>query len=141
MPTPGRCFYRSHIFLFQLATREVPFQEFDDVDIYPLLSKGKRPQKPYPFEAPGFTPDVWRIAEMCWHQKPKKRPAVHTVLRRLEDIANGGECTCTSARNPCVTFIWLLKHRQGVSRRGLYDSEDLPSCANCVWVGGERRGD
>jgi len=62
------------------------------------VSGGKRPEKPQHFEAPGLTPEVWEIAEMCWHDDPKKRPEAHTVLQHLEDLANSSTCTYTRAR-------------------------------------------
>jgi len=92
-------------FLLQLATGKMPLPGLFDSQVLVLLSKGKRPQKPHPFKAPGFTPDVWRIAGMCWHEKPKKRPTAHAVLRYLEDIATGGEYVRTTAGNPCVTHL------------------------------------
>ena len=83
-------------------TRNVPFPEFTDPNVAILVSEGKRPPKPLYFEAPGLTPEVWKIAEMCWHEKPAERPEVHTVLQYLEDLANPGACVRASAVGPCI---------------------------------------
>lgn len=82
------------------------------------VSEGRRPEKPKRFDAPGLTPEVWKVAEMCWHQDPKKRPEAHTVLRHLEDITNSGTFASirahTSARGPLA----------GV-RRGTYNGREV----------------
>ena len=125
-------FQRSCIIsLFQLASGKVPFPGRMGETLCNLVP-GERPQKPYPIEAPGFTPDVWKIAEMCWDQNPKKRPAVRTVLRHFEGLVNGGGYACASTGDPCMTFFFF--RRQRVPRGGLYGWEDFRSCANYVWV-------
>ena len=87
----GVCYHWSQFFPFQLATGKLPFPEFaSPYHVHSLVLQGERPSKPHRIEAPGFTPEVWRVAEMCWHEKPNKRPTVHTVLRYLEDIVNAG---------------------------------------------------
>jgi len=91
------CSHQSHItFPSKLVTGKPPFPESLDSNIRLLLSEGKRPQEPGYVWAPGITPGVWKVAEMCWHDEPKERPPVHTVLQDLEDIANAGGYTRTS---------------------------------------------
>ena len=43
---------------------------------------------------------------MCWHEKPKKRPAVRTFPRHLEGIAKGGGYAYTSAGDSQMTFFF-----------------------------------
>ena len=78
---------------FQLVTRSTPFPKLTNFNVMIQVSDGLRPEKPRHFEAPGLTPEVWEIAEMCWHEDPKKRPDAHTVLRHLEDLASSGTRT------------------------------------------------
>ena len=78
---------------FQLTTGKMPFPERTDPNVTILVFQGKRPSKPRRFEAPGITPEIWKIAEKCWHQKAKERPEVKTVLQDLENIVNAGGCT------------------------------------------------
>ena len=70
----------------------MPFPEHTDPNVKKIISKGKRPQKPRRFEAPGMTPAVWKIAERCWHENAKERPEVNAVLQYLEGLANPGVC-------------------------------------------------
>ena len=58
-----------------------------------MVSKGKRPPKPRPFEAPGLTPAVWKIAKKCWSEKAKDRPEIDAVIQYLGGIATTGMCT------------------------------------------------
>jgi len=90
---------RSHLFRFQLVTRSAPFPKLTNFSVMIQVSEGIRPEKPQHFEAPGLTPEVWEIAEMCWHEDPERRPEAHVVLQHLEDLANSGTLTyiCTRA--------------------------------------------
>lgn len=86
----------------QLATGKVPFPEYTTLNVSLVTSKGKRPLKPARFEAPGITPEVWKIAKKCWHQKAEKRPEAHVVLRDLETLLQVNVCTrCT-----CTCLPW-----------------------------------
>ena len=73
-------------------TGKLPFPEARDTDILPMVSKGKRPQKPRDFDAPGTSKAVWKVAEKCWHNDVGKRPEVKEVLQRLDNIDDPGEC-------------------------------------------------
>lgn len=57
-----------------------------------MVLEGGRPHKPRHFDAPGMTPDVWKIARKCWHKKTEERPDVHAVLESLESLVNPGMC-------------------------------------------------
>ena len=74
-------------------TGRVPFPDFTDPQVAVMVGKGKRPQRPRSFDAPGITPGVWAVAKKCWHQEAEQRPEVKTVLQNLEVIANPGERT------------------------------------------------
>jgi len=89
-------------FGFQLATGKMPFPEFTDHNVVVMIMRGKRPQMPHSFDAPGMTPAVWKVAQKCWHEKAMERPEVNTVLRSLEDLANSG--TCGNNQRACLEW-------------------------------------
>lgn len=72
----------------------MPFPEFTDQNVIVMVAGGKRPSKPDPFEAPGITPEVWKIAQKCWNEKENERPEVDAVLKMLESLPKSGVCTC-----------------------------------------------
>ena len=87
MKPPG-----SDRFPLQLVTGRIPFPEFSHHNVIIMILKGRRPQKPRHFDAPGMTLAVWKIAQQCWHDKADERPEVNAVLRSLEDLADAGMC-------------------------------------------------
>lgn len=107
----------------QLATRNIPFPELTDANVMILVLEGERPPKPHRFEVPGMTPEVWKIAEMCWHEKPKKRPEVRTVLQHLQDLANPGARTYIFAGCPYIScyLCYVSAHRE--HHEGYYKAE------------------
>jgi len=82
----------SDCFCFQLMTGKMPFPELTDHSVIVMISKGKRPQKPRSFDAPGMTPAIWKIAQKCWHAQARERPGVGAVLESLESLVNSGVC-------------------------------------------------
>ncbi|KAG6824792.1 hypothetical protein H0H92_005822, partial [Tricholoma furcatifolium] len=52
------------------------------------VSKGQRPKRPFSGSASrnfrGLTEDVWALIEACWTAHPMDRPAIDTVIQRLE---------------------------------------------------------
>ena len=94
-------------------TGKIPFPDLTDPNVIFPIIKGKRPQRPRNFDAPGITPGVWVVAKKCWHDRAKQRPEVKTVLQDLENIANAGEC----APRACFRLLrdliglWLSRPR------------------------------
>jgi hypothetical protein len=91
----------------QLATGRIPFPDYSDPKVTLVVSQGKRPRKPRPFEAEGITSKVWKVAKKCWHEKAAERPEVKLVLHDLEKISNPGVCThkaCTCSPWEIVDF-------------------------------------
>ena len=77
----------------KLATGKLPFHDSEDTTVVIMISKGKRPQKPAHFDAPGITQAVWRVAKKCWHESAKERPGTKEVIQELKNIASPGLCT------------------------------------------------
>ena len=71
----------------------MPFPNFTDHNVSVVVLRGKRPEKPRRFDAPGITPAVWKVAKKCWHEKASGRPEVKKVLEDLQKIANSGKRT------------------------------------------------
>ena len=107
-----------YIFRFQLVTRSAPFPRLTNFSVMIQVSDGMRPEKPQRFEAPGLTPDVWEIAETCWHKEPKERPEAHIVLQRLEDLASFGTDTHVRTHTPARGLL------AGV-RKGTHNGRDV----------------
>ena len=89
-------------FYLQLVTGKMPFPNATDYNVTVMISRGKRPQKPSRFDAPGISSAVWKVAKKCWDEKAKDRPEVHEVLQRLEKISNPGVCT----HKACTCSDW-----------------------------------
>ena len=82
----------------------MPYTGVPDSTVIVMVSKGKRPSKPRPFQAPGMTPAVWKLAQKCWNEKARDRPEVDTVLQYLQDVANIGGCS----HEACSCLPWEL---------------------------------
>ena len=74
----------------QLVTGKVPFPEYTDENVIVMIAKGGRPSRPRSFEAPGMTPEVWRIATKCWDENADQRPEASAVLQLLEPLSKSG---------------------------------------------------
>lgn len=89
----------SNLFRLQLVTgripfSEIPFSEHSHLVVLQRVLAGGRPPKPLLIVAPGMTPQVWDIAERCWHGEAQSRPDAKVVLQELEDMkAKTGVCT------------------------------------------------
>lgn len=80
-------------FCLKLVTGKVPFAEYTDQNVIVMIAKGKRPSRPHSFDAPGITPEVWKVAQKCWNGKVGERPEISTVLEMLEPLEKSGVCT------------------------------------------------
>jgi len=71
--------YSYGMILWELLTREMPFDDTETFTIPVLVTKGKRPK------IPKFTPKDWmKLVEKCWNQKPEKRPTFPQILDTLD---------------------------------------------------------
>jgi hypothetical protein len=80
------------LFLHQLKYRQVmtgtiPFNELADTAAMLKVTSGVRPERPTHAEVIGLTDGVWGLMEACWNQKWNERPAVSTVLSRLNEAS------------------------------------------------------
>jgi len=81
--------YSYGMILWELITREMPFDDTETFTIPVLVTKGKRPK------IPKTTPKEWsKLVKKCWDQKPEKRPTFPQILTILE-----GNWTAFHAKN------------------------------------------
>jgi len=82
--------YSYGMILWELITREMPFDDTETFTIPVLVTKGKRPK------IPKATPKDWtKLVKKCWEQKPEKRPTFPQILHILD-----GMWTSFHAKNP-----------------------------------------
>ncbi|KXS19920.1 kinase-like protein [Gonapodya prolifera JEL478] len=62
--------------LYELATRRLPFAEYNDKQVEEAVKKGERPI--IPKDVPKGYADVIRV---CWDQDPSKRPTFEKIVR------------------------------------------------------------
>ncbi|KAF9642298.1 kinase-like protein [Thelephora ganbajun] len=77
--------------IVELVTGKRPFHDIGDFVAKDWISRGERPPKPRPFDATEMAPEVWKIAQECWHQEANERPEANAVLRDLENLAKPGD--------------------------------------------------
>ncbi|KAJ3337005.1 hypothetical protein HDU93_001767 [Gonapodya sp. JEL0774] len=68
--------YAFGMVLYELATRRLPFAEFNDKQVEEAVKKGDRPI--IPKDVPKGYADVIRV---CWDQDPSKRPTFEKIVR------------------------------------------------------------
>jgi len=67
--------------MYHIFTGEIPFKEFDNMQVQEQIKQGKRPSMDKPF--PNGIPE---IIERCWDQDPNKRPRFDAICSKLNDI-------------------------------------------------------
>ncbi len=66
--------------LYELSSRQVPFQEDDnDIIVMEKIKRGSRPK------VPEDCPEVYGILlSHCWKQRPEARPDINSAMEALE---------------------------------------------------------
>ncbi|KAF9643163.1 kinase-like protein [Thelephora ganbajun] len=72
------------MFAVEVFTGKIPFEEQKNEAVVLRISQGGRPDMPANAQAVGLTGEMWKLLENCWHQNPKKRPAMGEVVRKWQ---------------------------------------------------------
>jgi len=64
----------------EVFTGDLPFGDVRHETAILMIVRGQRPERPHDCESRGFTPEIWKFIQKCWHPKPKKRPYIDTVV-------------------------------------------------------------
>ena len=64
----------------EIFTGELPFGDTRHETAILMIAQGQRPEKPRGAEPRGFTSEIWRFTQRCWHQNPTKRPKIDAVV-------------------------------------------------------------
>ena len=64
----------------KVFTGRVPFSDCAAVPAMVKIMTGYRPERPI---HPGFTDDLWTLAQRCWEVNPQDRPQVGSIIEQL----------------------------------------------------------
>ena len=90
------------MFVVEVLTGRIPFEELENEEVVLHILRGGRPQMPTNAQELGFTREMWKFLESCWHQNPKKRPTMQDVVMRWQRFVED------SVVAECVKFISLI---------------------------------
>ena len=96
------------MFVVEVFTGKMPFEEQKNEAVLLRISRGGRPEMPENAQAVGLTGEIWKLLERCWQQNPKKRPTMAEVVRRWQmfvenDDSGGGATECVQI----TLVIWI----------------------------------
>ena len=69
--------------VYELITRQRPYEGFNNDFVKENVAKGVRPAKPRFYQCPI---ELWKLIEECWKHGPKARPSMSEVKPKLEHI-------------------------------------------------------
>ena len=139
------------MFATEVFTGKIPFGEQKNEDVVINILAGARPKMPGNAQDVGLTGEMWKLLEDCWHQNPKKRPAMKEVVKRLQKFVEGNtvtECVQTSSyvephTHPCLNSLKIDIGNHHLLRKGertvallgrrlapFYLRQDLPSVSS-----------
>ena len=76
--------YSLGMVIYEVLSRRVPFYQYEDLSIFEKVMQGDRPNRAEGVEGIWFTDDIWNLLERYWVPRPRMRPSIGDVLRRLE---------------------------------------------------------
>ena len=122
------------MFAVEVYTGKVPFEEEPPAMAPWRILKGERPEIPEDAERMGLTKEIRELLERCWHQNPKKRPAMKEVVRKWRRFVDNEDAgAANDTRNfwiPVPAFLDKVRRTPpttGPSRPQSEGSEQVPS--------------
>jgi serine/threonine protein kinase len=76
--------YSYGMIMFEILSRELPFEDEEPGTVALLVSRGERPSAAL---RPDTPPEFKDLMLQCWDQDPQKRPTFPTILERLESTS------------------------------------------------------
>ena len=98
------------MFAVEVLTGRVPFEGLGNGEVVLHILRGGRPQMPTNAQEVGFTHEMWKFLESCWHQNPKKRPTMRDVVMRWQRFVEDSvitECVKIHITNSCLIVTVL----------------------------------
>jgi len=86
-PTKKSDCYALGMVILEVLSGRAPFPNCNQYTVMRNVVEGERPGRPQEVEGAWFKGGLWEILERCWLPQPKDRPAVGTVLERLEQVS------------------------------------------------------
>ena len=68
--------------MYEILTRKDPYHEDPMFTVIAKVAGGKTPQRPEVI----VDDKMWDLMMDCWTLKPRERPPIQDVIRRLEDL-------------------------------------------------------
>jgi serine/threonine protein kinase len=112
--------YALGMVIFEVLSGQVPFPRDDNIyTVVAKVARGERPKRP---EGKWFTNELWKTLEQCWSPKPEDRPAVDAVLdclgrvsasqplpsaNEIVQVGIGNKLHSATGYRPC-TFLHLI---------------------------------
>jgi hypothetical protein len=106
----------------EVFTGELPFGDVRHETAILMIARGQRPEKPQGAGSRGFTPEIWRFIQKCWHQNPVKRPDIKTIVIAWQEFDSLERCvTRPTVQNRLLTLEQTAQLTQTYPgrRRGL----------------------
>lgn len=72
--------YSFGLIMWEVVTRQIPFNDSSVYQVPIQVAKGKRPPVP---ECPA---SYRKLMKKCWSQKPKRRPSFVTIVEKLKSL-------------------------------------------------------
>jgi hypothetical protein len=109
----------------EVFTERLPFGDVRHETAILMIARGQRPEKPQGAENSGFTPEIWRFIQRCWHQNPAKRPDIKAVVTAWREFESQERCvTRPAARHRLLTLNRLSKLRKSTpAADGIYQEK------------------
>eukprot|EP00854_Cymbomonas_tetramitiformis_P016167 gene16167-19182_t len=106
--------YAFGMLMYELVSREYPFERVPEAMVVMKLRAGERPSVPQ-----GVLEPFAQLIMDCWAQEPKNRPDFNEVNRRLQNMAN---VYCHAPHRPEEATNAALRNLKGRKELDWYDS-------------------